>query len=206
MAKKAVDNARLDVSDLASALAYKDRQIAAMARLVGQDVCFRQALLGYFTGLKKASRRSISTWLLEWIFSDRGIVKKKQPTVTCVAEVRSSDGADLCSFKTFSYRGARETEVFLSAFDDMTPPMERFGTLLPEEFLNQQERGSRELLRQHRLGDGRNERERDRKRFFAAIAVWQRACSSVEWMFAEIWHGSIRLAECSSLIVVDEKI
>jgi len=84
--------------------------------------------------------------------------------------------------------------------------MERFGTLLPEEFLNQQERGSRELLRQHRLGDGRNERERDRKRFFAAIAVWQRACSSVEWMFAEIWHGSIRLAECSSLIVVDEKI
>jgi superfamily II DNA helicase RecQ len=77
MAKKAVESARLDISVLASAHGYKDRQIAAMARLVGQDVCFRQALLGYFTGSKKAPRRSISTWLLEGIFADRGMIRKK---------------------------------------------------------------------------------------------------------------------------------
>jgi ATP-dependent DNA helicase RecQ len=93
MAKKAVESARLDISDLASALAYKDRQIAAMARLVGQDVCFRQTLLGYFTGLKKASRRSISTLLLEWIFADRGIVRKK---VAC---------CDVCCRSSIKRRG-----------------------------------------------------------------------------------------------------
>src|SRR5262249_7487802 len=94
MAKKAVDNARLDVSDLASALAYKDRQIAAMARLVGQDICFRQALLGYFTGLKKASRRSNSTWLIEGIFSDRGRVKKKAAycDVCCRSAIKRRGG------------------------------------------------------------------------------------------------------------------
>jgi ATP-dependent DNA helicase RecQ len=77
MAKKAVETARLDMSTEKAALAYKDQQIATIARLVGQDGCFRRALVGYFAGSKKASRRSISTWLLELVFADRGIVRRK---------------------------------------------------------------------------------------------------------------------------------
>jgi ATP-dependent DNA helicase RecQ len=75
MAKKAVESARLDMRS--EALAHKQQQIEAMARLVGQDACFRRALVGYFAGSKIAPRRSISTWLLEWVFADRGMVQKK---------------------------------------------------------------------------------------------------------------------------------
>jgi ATP-dependent DNA helicase RecQ len=75
MARKAVESARPDIR--ADALAHKVRQIEAMARLVGQNGCFRRALVGYFAGPKVTPRRSISTWLLECVFADRGMVRKK---------------------------------------------------------------------------------------------------------------------------------
>ena len=58
MAERTSEGAHLDASDQAAALAYKHQQIETIARLVGQESCFRQALIGYFVGPKKASRRS----------------------------------------------------------------------------------------------------------------------------------------------------
>src|SRR5262249_52483950 len=60
-----------------AALAHKHQQIQTMARLAGQGSCFRQALIGYFGGSKEASRQSFSMRLLEWIFAERGVAKKK---------------------------------------------------------------------------------------------------------------------------------
>jgi ATP-dependent DNA helicase RecQ len=75
MAKKTVENAPVDKR--AEGFGHKVRQIEAIARLVDQDGCFRRALVNYFAGSKIAPRRSISTWLLEWVFADRGRVWKK---------------------------------------------------------------------------------------------------------------------------------
>src|ERR1700722_7980390 len=61
------------------ALAHKVRQIEAIARLVDQEGCFRRALVGYFAGPNSTPRRSFSTWLLEWVFADRGRVQEKVP-------------------------------------------------------------------------------------------------------------------------------
>ena len=63
-----------------------------MARMAQQDGCFRRELIGYFSGSKK-SRRSFSAWLLEWVFSDPGIARKK---VAC---------CDACSRRRIKRRG-----------------------------------------------------------------------------------------------------
>ena len=76
MAKKAAESAQLDAPARTEALNHKVRQIETMARLARQDGCFRRELLGYFAGSKK-SRRSFATLLLEWVFSDPGIIRKK---------------------------------------------------------------------------------------------------------------------------------
>ena len=76
MAKKAVESARLDMSMQTDALAHKVQQIEVIARLVDQDGCFRRPLVDYFAGSKNAPGRSISTWLLEWVFADRGVARK----------------------------------------------------------------------------------------------------------------------------------
>ena len=75
MAKKTVESAPPDKRG--EALAHKVRQLEAIARLVGQVGCFRRALVGYFAGPQKAPRRSISTWLLEWVFADRRRVRER---------------------------------------------------------------------------------------------------------------------------------
>ena len=77
MAKRASESAQLDASNQTAALAHKHQQIETMARLVGQEGCFRQALIGYFAGSEKASRRSFSTWLLEWVFAETAKRRKK---------------------------------------------------------------------------------------------------------------------------------
>ena len=92
MAKRAVESAQLDASAQTEALAHKVQQIETMARLAHQDGCFRRELIGYFAGSKK-SRRSFSTWLLEWVFSDPGITRKK---VAC---------CDACSRRMIKRRG-----------------------------------------------------------------------------------------------------
>ena len=53
MAKRASDSAQLDASNRTAALAHKYQQIEAMARLVEQEGCFRQTLIGYFAGSEK---------------------------------------------------------------------------------------------------------------------------------------------------------
>ena len=80
MAARTSEGAHLDASNRAAALAHKYRQIETIARLVGQETCFRQALISYFTGSEKASRRSFSTWLLEWVFTERA---KRRKQVAC---------------------------------------------------------------------------------------------------------------------------
>jgi ATP-dependent DNA helicase RecQ len=70
MAERASDGAQLDAANQAAALAHKYRQIEAMAGLVRQEGCFRRTLIGYFEGSEKGSRRSFSTWLLEWVFAE----------------------------------------------------------------------------------------------------------------------------------------
>jgi hypothetical protein len=70
MAEKASEGAQLDAANKAAALAHKHWQIEAMAGLVKQEGCFRQALIGYFAGSEKGSRRSFSTRLLEWVFAE----------------------------------------------------------------------------------------------------------------------------------------
>ena len=92
MAKRAVESAQLDAPAQTEALAHKVQQIETMARLAHQDGCFRRELVGYFAGSKK-SRRSFSTWLLEWVFSDPGITRKK---VAC---------CDACSRRMIKRRG-----------------------------------------------------------------------------------------------------
>jgi superfamily II DNA helicase RecQ len=77
MAERASDSAQLDASNQPAALAHKHQQIEAIARLVEQEGCFRQTLIDYFTGSEKASRRSFSTWLLEWVFAERAKLGKK---------------------------------------------------------------------------------------------------------------------------------
>jgi ATP-dependent DNA helicase RecQ len=70
MAQRASDSAQLDAANQAAALDHKYRQIEDMAGLVKQEGCFRQTLIGYFEGSEKGSRRSFSTWLLEWVFAE----------------------------------------------------------------------------------------------------------------------------------------
>src|SRR5262249_48467480 len=70
MAEKDSEGAQLDAAYQTAALDHKYRQIMDMARLVRQEGCFRQTLIGYFEGSKKGSRRSFSTWLLEWVFAE----------------------------------------------------------------------------------------------------------------------------------------
>ena len=70
MAERASDGAQLDAANQAAALDHKYRQIKDMAGLVRQEGCFRQTLISYFEGAKKGSRRSFSTWLLEWVFAE----------------------------------------------------------------------------------------------------------------------------------------
>lgn len=77
MAERASDGAQLDAASQTAALAHKYRQIEAMAGLARQEGCFRQTLIGYFAGSEKGSRRSFSTWLLEWVFAEPAARGKK---------------------------------------------------------------------------------------------------------------------------------
>ena len=93
MAKRASKSAQSDAFNRAAALAHKHQQIETMARLAGQEGCFRQTLIGYFAGSGKASRRSFSMWLLEWVFAEPAIRGKK---VAC---------CDACSRRMIKRRG-----------------------------------------------------------------------------------------------------
>jgi ATP-dependent DNA helicase RecQ len=77
MADRAVSNAQLSPAEALAASNHKIAQIDRMARLTTTHGCFREALVGYFMGPRRALRRSFSTWLLELVFADRGVRQQK---------------------------------------------------------------------------------------------------------------------------------
>lgn len=77
MADRAVEGARLPPAAAFAASGHKVAQIDMMAFLASNHGCFRESLVSYFTGPKRAARRSFSTWLLEFVFADRGIRQQK---------------------------------------------------------------------------------------------------------------------------------
>jgi hypothetical protein len=83
MADRAVGKAQLSPAEALAASSHKAAQIDRMARLTASQGCFRQSLVGYFTGPKRAARRSFSTWLLELVFANRGV--RLQKVICCDA-------------------------------------------------------------------------------------------------------------------------
>jgi len=80
MAGRAVQSAQLSPAEASAALSHKCAQIDQMAGLAMTGGCFREALVGYFTGPERPTRRSFSTWLLELVFADREV---RQREVAC---------------------------------------------------------------------------------------------------------------------------
>jgi ATP-dependent DNA helicase RecQ len=80
MADRAVKSASLPPAAALAASDHKVAQIDRMAFLATSGGCFRESLVGYFTGPKRAARRSFSAWLLELVFADRG---RSQQKVAC---------------------------------------------------------------------------------------------------------------------------
>jgi superfamily II DNA helicase RecQ len=93
MAERTSEGAQLGAADQMQALAHKHQQIETMARLVGQEGCFRKMLVGYFEGSRKVSRKSFSMWLLERVFAERAQRRRK---VAC---------CDACSRRMIKRRG-----------------------------------------------------------------------------------------------------
>ena len=83
MADRAVETAQLPTAAAAAARSHKTAQIDKMARLTTSRGCFRESLVGYFTGPKRVARRSFSTWLLELVFADRAV--RQQKVICCDA-------------------------------------------------------------------------------------------------------------------------
>ncbi len=77
MANKAVEKASLSPVAALAASSHKAAQIDKMARLTVSRGCFRESLVGYFTGPKRVARKSISAWLLEFVFADREVTQQR---------------------------------------------------------------------------------------------------------------------------------
>ena len=83
MADRAVETAQLPITAAVAASSHKKAQIDKMAFLTTSSGCFRDSLVRYFTGPKRAARRSFSTWLLELVFADREV--RQQRVICCDA-------------------------------------------------------------------------------------------------------------------------
>jgi ATP-dependent DNA helicase RecQ len=77
MADQAVKNAHLSAAEALAASHHKIAQINRMAGLTTTPGCFRESLVGYFTGPKRPQRRSFSTRLVELVFADRAVRQQK---------------------------------------------------------------------------------------------------------------------------------
>jgi RecQ family ATP-dependent DNA helicase len=77
MANKAVEKASLSPVVAMAASSHKTAQIDKMASLTMSRGCFRESLVGYFTGPKRVARRSFSTCLLELVFADREVMQQR---------------------------------------------------------------------------------------------------------------------------------
>lgn len=79
MANRTVETSRLAPDAARAASTHKTEQIDAIARMATNRGCFRASLVSYFTGPKRMARRSLPTWLLEWVFADRSLAHQKVP-------------------------------------------------------------------------------------------------------------------------------
>ncbi len=77
MAGRAVQSAQLSPAEASASLSHKCAQIDRMAGIAMTGGCFREALVGYFTGPERPTRRSFSTWLLELVFADREVPQRE---------------------------------------------------------------------------------------------------------------------------------
>jgi ATP-dependent DNA helicase RecQ len=77
MANRAVETAQLPTVAAKASSSHKKAQIEKMASSTTTGECFRDSLVSYFTGPKRAARKSFSTWLLELVFADRGARQEK---------------------------------------------------------------------------------------------------------------------------------
>lgn len=80
MAQRAINGSKLSDEAAIVALRHKHEQIAVMASMARKSACFRKALVGYFEGPEKVTRRSISTRIMEWVFAD---ARRNQSRVAC---------------------------------------------------------------------------------------------------------------------------
>jgi superfamily II DNA helicase RecQ len=79
MATRTVESSRLAPDAATAASIHKTEQIDAIARMATSRGCFRASLVSYFTGPKRTARRSLSTWILEFVFADRSSPSKIVP-------------------------------------------------------------------------------------------------------------------------------
>jgi ATP-dependent DNA helicase RecQ len=84
MADRAVASAQLPPAEASAVWNHKMAQIDQMAHLSTNAGCFREAIVEYFSGPKRPVRRNFSTWLLEFVFADRGL-QQQQRAVCCDA-------------------------------------------------------------------------------------------------------------------------
>jgi len=104
MAERAVENSKGEVAFKETALLHKRQQVLNLAGLLGQAGCFRKALVSYFEGPQRRPRKSLSTRLLEWLFTDRDKALTKSPC------------CDACFRKEIQRRGQfKQVEYLLSA-------------------------------------------------------------------------------------------
>lgn len=93
MAEKTVEESKLDDEGRARMLEHRHRQIGQVSAMLRAPKCFRRAVREYFGDTANTSHRTISEWLLEWIFG--------------AASVKASHAAccDHCDAKMISKRG-----------------------------------------------------------------------------------------------------
>ncbi len=77
MADRAVEAAQLPAAAAVAASNHKKAQIDRMASITTSSGCFRVSLVSYFTGPRRAIRKSLSTWLLELVFADREVLQRQ---------------------------------------------------------------------------------------------------------------------------------
>jgi RecQ family ATP-dependent DNA helicase len=94
MADRAIESARLPPTAASTLSNHKVSQIDTMSRLATSHGCFRESLVSFFTGPRRAARTSFSTWLLELVFSDRRV---QQQEVLC---------CDVCQKRLISRQGS----------------------------------------------------------------------------------------------------
>jgi len=89
MAKKTVENSKLDPEDMELAIKAKLEAISAMRTLANARNCFRRELIRYFEGDASPPLRTMGRRIVEWLFGTR--VKTKRSPLCCDFCARKSN-------------------------------------------------------------------------------------------------------------------